>query len=218
MDLIDFIQDRKIDLVIDVGANSGQFGTSLRENGYRGRIVSFEPIEREFQALSRTAATDPKWDAYRFALGAAAGTATLNVSKLSVFSSILKLAENAPLHDNRVEIDHVEEVPIHTVDEIAAGLDGRILLKIDTQGYERQVLEGARQTLSKLLGIMMELPVIRGYQGQWQFHDALRYMSDLGFVPAQIEPTGYHGVDKVSAAEFDCLFRPKSRLDGSPTV
>lgn len=213
-DFIDFIQNRKIDLLIDVGANSGQFGESLRADGYRGRIISFEPIAAEFEALSRKAARDGNWEVHRCALGAASGTATLQVSRLSVFSSMLDLAGSARLHDDRMAVDHVEEVPVRTLDEVAARLTGRMLVKIDTQGYEKQVLDGGRQTLPKLEGIMLELPVIRVYKGAWRFHEAVQHMFELGFVPAQIQPVGYHGRDNVSAVEFDCLFRRMNDLDG----
>ena len=215
IDLVDFIQDRKIDVVIDVGANLGQFGDALRADGYRGRIVSFEPIGAEFEFLSKKAAADGNWEAHRCAVGAAAGTAQLHVSKLSVYSSILGLAETAQLHDDRVATDHIEEVPVCTIDEVASGMTGRIFLKVDTQGYEKQVLEGSAKTLPKLYGIMLELPVIRIYDGQWQFQEALDTMFSLGFAPAQIQPVGYHGADKVSATEFDCIFRPLSFLDGA---
>lgn len=214
IDLVDFIQDRKIDVVIDVGANLGQFGDALRADGYRGRIVSFEPIGAEFEVLSKKAAADGNWEAHRCAVGAAAGTAQLHVSKLSVYSSILGLAETAQLHDDRVATDHIEEVPVCTIDEVASGMTGRFFLKVDTQGYEKQVLEGCQKTLPKLHGIMLELPVIRIYDGQWQFQEALNTMFSIGFVPAQIQPVGYHGTDKVSATEFDCLFRPLSFVDG----
>jgi FkbM family methyltransferase len=213
-DFVDFIEDRRIDLVIDVGANVGQFGESLRAGGYRGRILSFEPIAAASEALSHKAAADANWEVHRCGLGAASGTATLHVSRLSVFSSVLNLAGAASLHDERMAVEHQEEITLRTLDEVVAGRSGRMLLKIDTQGYERQVLEGARQTLPQLLGIMMELPVIRVYEGQWRFHEALEHLHGLGFVPAQIEPVGYHGADKVSAIEFDCLFRPLSSLDG----
>jgi hypothetical protein len=111
-------------------------------------------------------------------------------------------------------VDHIEQIPIQTLDQVAAGLSGRMLLKIDTQGYERQVIEGGQQTIPRLMGILMELPVIRVYDGEWQFHEALRFMAEAGFVPAQIQPVGYHGMDNVSAVEFDCLFRPLGQADG----
>jgi FkbM family methyltransferase len=212
-DLVDFIDDRGIDVVIDVGANIGQFGRSLRESGYRGRIVSYEPIASAFQALSKAARGDSKWEVHNCGLGATKGVARLNVSELSVFSSILDSTKVASLHDKRIAVDHVEEIEIRTLDEVAAGIQGKILLKVDTQGYERQVIEGGRQTLPRLAGIMLELPIIHAYEGVWQFHEAIKFLDDAGFVPAQITPVGYHTVDKVSAVEFDCLFRPRGQVD-----
>jgi FkbM family methyltransferase len=215
-DLIDFLDDRKIDLVIDVGANVGQFGESLRAQGYRGRIVSFEPVEAVFRELERKATADGNWEAHHCGLGAQTGSAAVHVSELSVFSSLLPLASTATQHDRRMAIEHSEQVEIRTLDEVAVALSGRMLIKIDTQGYERQVIAGGRQTLSRALGVLMELPIIHVYEGEWQFHEALRFMADTGFVPAQIQPVNYHGEDNVSAVEFDCLFRPIGAYDRTP--
>jgi FkbM family methyltransferase len=217
-DLIDFVEDRQIDVVIDVGANVGQFGESLRQGGYRGRLVSFEPVESVYQTLASKVASDSKWEVHHCGLGATSGSAKLHVSELSVFSSILDMTSAAGLHDSRMAVDHVEEIPIRTLDEVASGLSGRIFLKIDTQGYERQVIEGGPQTIRRSLGILMELPIIHVYEGEWQFHEALKFMEEMGFVPAQIQPVGFHGKDKVAAVEFDCLFRPLSQVDGPLSV
>jgi FkbM family methyltransferase len=213
-DLTDFIEDRKIDTVVDVGANIGQFGESLRAEGFRGKIISFEPTESAFQALSKKAEADGNWEAHHCGLGAASGSAVLHASKLSVFNSFLDLSSAAKLHDHRMEVDHTEEIPIYTLDHFTASLSGKILLKVDTQGYERQVIEGAQQTITRVAGILMELPVILTYKGEWNFHEALKYMADAGFVPAQIQAVGYHGMDNVSAVDFDCLFRPRGKVDG----
>lgn len=213
-DLIDFIEDRKIDVVIDVGANIGQFGQSLRAGGYCGKIVSFEPVASEFQTLSKKAAADGNWEAHHCGLGAASGEAVIHVAELTVFSSILPSTSAAALHDSRTAIERNETIRIRTLDEVAASLAGNILLKIDTQGYERQVIDGGPQTVSRAKGILMELPIIHVYEGEWQFHEALKFMSDVGFVPAQIQPVGYHGKDTVSLIEVDCLFRPRGPVDG----
>lgn len=215
-DLMDFIEDRDIDLVIDVGANVGQFGESLRADGYRGRIVSFEPIQSAYETLSKKAAADGHWETHHCGLGASVGTADLHVSGLSVCSSILNLSSVATLHDKRIAMDHVETIRIETLDKVAGGLSGKILLKIDTQGYEKQVLEGGKQTMTRAKGILMELPIIHVYEGEWQFHEAIEFMAGAGFVPAQIQPVGYHGQDNVSLVEVDCLFRPRGPADGVP--
>jgi FkbM family methyltransferase len=214
-DLVDFIEDRAVSLVIDAGANVGQFGQWLRRNGYRGKILSFEPGKAEFLALSRRAKRDGNWEAFHCGLGARSGTAALHVSRLSVFNSFLELSAAARRHDERMMVDHTEEIVVRTLDEVEIPPSAKVLLKIDTQGYERQVLEGARQSLARMAGILLELPVIRTYEGEWAFHEAIRYMADAGFVPAQMQPVGFHTVDKVAAVEFDCLFRPRSEIDGA---
>jgi FkbM family methyltransferase len=215
-DLIDFIEDRRIDTVIDVGANVGQFGEGLRAEGFRGKIISFEPIASVYQELAKKAAADGNWEAHRCGLGAQAGTAQIHVSELTVFSSILDMTNTASLHDSRTAVTRTEEIEIRTLDQVAAGLTGNILLKIDAQGYEKHVIEGGSRTIGRVLGIQLELPVIRVYEGEWQFHEALKYMADIGFMPAQIQPVNYHGADNVSVVDCDCLFRPAGPLDGVP--
>ena len=213
-DLIDFIEDRAISLVIDVGANVGQFGEWLRRNGYKGKILSFEPGRVEYAALAQKADADGNWEAFHCGLGAESGTAELHVSRLSVFNSFLGLSAAARLHDERMTVDHTEGIAVRTLDEIEIPVAEKVLLKIDTQGYERLVLEGGGQSLGRMSGILMELPVIRTYEGEWAFHEALKYMADAGFVPAQMQPVGFHTADTVAAVEFDCLFRPRSEIDG----
>lgn len=212
-DLMDFLKDRKVEVVLDVGANVGQFGASLRAKGYRGKIVSFEPVESVFQSLAKIATADGNWDANNFALGSASGEATINVAEFSVFSSILTSTQAATKFDSRAVVKHTETIEVRTLDEVARDLSRGILLKIDTQGFEKQVLEGGRQTLSRLKGIYMELPIIHLYEGNWQFHEAVGFMASIGFVPAQIHPVNYHSQDNVSLVEVDCLFRPRTSLD-----
>jgi methyltransferase, FkbM family len=213
-DIVDFIEDRKIDLVIDVGGNVGQFGDGLRSSGYRGKIISFEPVSAVYEQLVEKAKADGNWEAHNCGLGPEPGKAQIHVSELTVYSSILDMTSTANLLDSRTAIARTEEIEVRTLDQIAAELTGNILLKIDAQGYERPIIEGGKQTVPRMLGIQLEIPVIRVYEGEWQFHEAMKYMADIGFVPAQILPVNYHSADKVSGVDFDCLFRPLGPLDG----
>lgn len=210
-DVRGFIEDRQIDTVLDVGANVGQFGASLRGQGYAGKIVSFEPLASAFQELAARAQADGKWEAYNVALGAAPGEAAIHVSDYSVFSSLLTLTGAATKFDRNATVSRKETIALRTLDEFAANLSGNILLKIDTQGYEKEVLQGGRRTLSRMKGVLMELPIIHLYEGNWQFHEALAFMASAGFVPAQIHPVNYHSKDRVCLVEVDCLFRPRDR-------
>jgi len=211
-----FLKDRGIDVVIDVGANVGQFGERLRAQGYRKTIISFEPLASEFRTLSQKAQADGNWEVNNYALGSASGTATINVSDSSTYSSILTMKEVATRHDAAAVSKRQEAIQIRTLDEFSDSLSAHSLLKIDTQGYERQVLEGGRRVLSAVKGVLMELPVIHLYQGTWHLHEAIDYMRQSGFVPAQIYPVNYHLNDPQSLLEVDCLFRPiDKRLDSA---
>jgi hypothetical protein len=61
--------------------------------------------------------------------------------------------------------------------------------------------------LAGLEGVLLELPIIHLYERTWQFHEALAFMAERGFVPAQIHPVNYHWKDQASLVEVDCLFR-----------
>src|SRR5687768_14390173 len=99
--LVTFLQSRNVDVVFDVGGNEGQFGLWLRRQGYRGHIVSFEPIRSAFETLKTHADHDKAWEAYPIALGAAPGKSVINVAEYSVFSSLLPHRSAATTFDAR---------------------------------------------------------------------------------------------------------------------
>jgi FkbM family methyltransferase len=213
-DVMEFVRDREIDVVLDVGANVGQFGESLRAKGYRGTIVSFEPIPHVYQVLAEKATADRDWEVNNFALGATAEQATINVADATVFSSMLPTTTAATEFDDTAAVTHGETIEVRKLDDVFPAVSGNVLLKIDTQGYEKQVLEGGRHLLPMVKGVLMELPIIHLYEGTWRLHQAIEFMEEAGFVPAQIHPVNYHSTDGVSLVEVDCLFRPRdSRVD-----
>jgi FkbM family methyltransferase len=206
---IDFLRSRNIDLVIDVGANVGQYAASLRKAAYAGWIVSFEPVAAAYEELAALAIEDPRWRTFNMALGDNEGLAKINVSQSSDFSSILPQLPAATAFDAEAQVVRSESVRVARLDDIFAELptSKAAYLKIDTQGYERQVLLGAPECLSSCLGVQMELPIIHLYEGTWKFHEAVAYMSDLGFEISNIFPVNYDQTDTVSLVEVDCIFR-----------
>jgi FkbM family methyltransferase len=209
--LVDFIENRGVEVVYDVGANVGQFGIGLRQRGYEGKIISFEPVKSAFEALSAIAAADGNWIASKCAVGSESGEVWMNVSANTQFSSIRSLSDKASLIDPECGIVSREKIACHTLDELVSS-EGPSLIKIDTQGFEREVLKGATRSLSQAVGVFMELPIIDVYDGSWSFLDAIIAMGDLGFVQCQIDPVNHHHADRMAAVEFDCLFRRK--MDG----
>lgn len=117
-------------------------------------------------------------------------------------------------YTDKAAVTRTEMIEVRQLDQVYPKVSGNTLLKIDTQGYERQVLEGARSLLPTLKGVLMELPIVHLYEGTWGFHDAIEFMTDAGFVLAQIDPVNFHSTDRVSVIEVDCLFRPRDpRVD-----
>lgn len=129
-----------IDCVFDVGANCGEFGDQLRDAGYQGTILSFEPIRTNLKVLSERAAARPPWKAFPYLLGAQNGRAEMTVAH----------AASKPLRVETVEVRRLDFV----FDECMQGIDARRLyLRLDTSGLDLEALRGADGVLEKFLGV-----------------------------------------------------------------
>ena len=171
--------------VIDIGANEGQFAADLRAAGYRGRIVSVEPLAAAHAALTKAAAKDSQWIvADRCAVGAAAGEATLHVAGNSVSSSLREMT--AAHLDAAAESQYVatEEVCVVTLADLiaryAGSSDAGFFVKLDVQGHERDVLDGAGSRLDTIGGIQLELSLEELYSGQALMQDQVTFLAAHG--------------------------------------
>jgi FkbM family methyltransferase len=208
--LANFFATRPIDLVIDAGANLGQFAQSIRRKGYWGQIVSFEPVGYVYEALAKNAQDDELWEARKLALGNAPGLAEINVFGNHTLSSFLGATEHLQAYDTSAA-PRTESVEIRTIDsEMATSPAKHIFLKADVQGLERQVIEGASETLKRTVGVYLELPISSLYEGSWTFREAINFMDDLGFEPAQFRMVSAKADDPAAAVEFDTLFCRKT--------
>ncbi len=180
-----------VDLVIDVGANVGQYGHHLRARGYAGRIVSFEPMAAAHAALSRAAGRDAGWEVVRSAVGAEAGEVVLHVARNSISSSVLPMLDRhlatAPMSEYVAE----EVVPVERLDVLAAHAVTTAeapFLKVDTQGYEAAVLEGASGILDRFVGLELELSLQPLYGGQQLMDQTVAQLAERGFRLARLSP------------------------------
>jgi FkbM family methyltransferase len=171
-----------IDLVLDVGANTGQFVHQCRAAGYKGEIISFEPSADAHAGLLRSAAADPLWTvADRMALGATTGEVEINIAANSYSSSILPMLDSHLAAAPNSAYLQKEKVPLRRLDDILADLPatapGRyIFLKLDVQGYESQVLAGATRLLNHTLAVQLEMSLLPLYEGETlmpQMHAAI---------------------------------------------
>ncbi len=181
-----------IDLVIDVGANDGQFAKELRAGGYSGRIVSFEPLTTAHRRLLQASKNDSAWQVHsRCAVGDHLGEIELNISGNSVSSSILPMLT---AHSNASPTSTYlgsETAPLTTVDNaVLPYFEGAKapFLKIDTQGYEWYVLDGALATLPKVRGIQVELSLVPLYEGQHLWRECIERLEAAGFVLWALQP------------------------------
>lgn len=205
---IELLRHHRVDLVLDVGANIGQFATELRVDGYRGRIVSFEPLHSVFADLEASTADDPSWEALNMGLGAEAGRAMINVSGNTQSSSMLPMVAAHSRAAPASEYVGTETIEVRRLDDVfgtvGAGA-GAPFLKLDVQGYERQVLDGGAATLPHLVGLQLEASVVEMYEGETLFPEMLRLLAGRGFALAAMTPSL---VDPASARllQLDAVF------------
>lgn len=202
-----------LDLVIDVGANEGQFYTEIRELGYTNKVISFEPLHDAHAAMSRKFSNDPNLNLHpRCAIGNYTGKIDINVSGNSVSSSILEMDKS---HYNIVPSSRYigkDQVNIFRLDDIFTQqnpLPPSVMLKIDTQGYENNVLDGAASLINNISVLMLEISFLHLYSNQPKWDDLLRRVSTLGFTIFAIQP-GFIDPKTYQLCQADFVFIRKS--------
>jgi len=181
-----------IDTVIDVGANTGQYALQLMQDlGYSKRIVSFEPLNSAFSLLADNASKHSNWEAFNFALGDTEETSEINISGNSGSSSILNMLPSHTQSAPHSEYIDTQEINIKTLDSIFHSLfneDNNIFLKIDTQGFEENVLRGAEESLKHIDTLQIEMSLVPLYEGEMLFNEMHTLMISKGYNLIAIEP------------------------------
>lgn len=187
--LAQLLAHHAITLIVDVGANEGQYGERLRRYGYADRIVSFEPGAKAHETLSDRARADPCWDVVqRVALGSEAGPGHLRTGNRSDMNSLLPATDATQRAFPKLEISDEEAVQVVRLDAVfhdlvAPAAADNVFLKIDTQGYEKHVLAGAEGVLGRIAGLQVEMSLIPLYQGEPDYLTLLKRIHALGFAP-----------------------------------
>ena len=208
----------EVDLVIDVGAHAGEYGKSLRASGYRGEIVSFEPVARQFERLLAVTSGDSAWQCHNRAAGGRAETAEINVSGNDGFSS--SLLEMEDTHQQAVSASRYERTEKIEVARLDDELDEfpaatrRAYLKIDTQGFEHEVIAGAAEVLAGCLAVELELSLTPLYEGQLLIGEMIELMRSKGFLPTHLEPE-FVNPNNGELLQVNGLFRASERIKPS---
>jgi FkbM family methyltransferase len=212
---VDVMLSHQVDVVLDVGANDGDFGREIRDEGYRGRIVSFEPNPAAFARLAAAIADDPLWEAHQLGVGAEEGSLRLSVAKADVFSSFKPTTElwaNSP-HSQEAESVEVAVIRLDRFLRERPDLLRRAYLKIDTQGFEMEVLRGAGDALLQMEAVQAELALIKTYQNEEDWLDVVTWMRGRGFeVATAICNSAF---PRRQIREFDFVFVQRPRDEPS---
>lgn len=198
-----------VNLVIDIGANIGQFAQELRRAGYAGRLLSFEPLPDAHDRLLAASRHDVHWDiAPRVAIGDHDGETEIHVSGNSVSSSILEMLDshaNAAPRSRYVASERVRLATLDTMLRNDMQRDVVAFLKIDAQGYEDRVLDGAQAVLANARGLQLELSFLPLYEGQKLFDQLMGRLCDLGFAVWAIYP-GFYDPKTGRMLQVDVIF------------
>lgn len=187
-DLFELLTLYEVDTVFDIGANSGMSGEYFRNLGFAGKIVSFEPVSHYYHELEEKTRKDPLWSCENIALGDLEVEQEINVAAgaSSFLNSNGRMEKVAP----ELRVVGREKVKIKTLQSLTEKYyaEGhRLFLKIDAQGYEKNIVEGAGDQLDKVVGMRIEMSIIRNYDGEPLIGDMLPYLYDLGYQLCAIE-------------------------------
>ena len=180
----------KIQKVFDIGAHDGGYGCELREHGYCGEIVSFEPLAEPYKRLAKFASIDGRWTANRVALGSVNCEAKINVSAHPTSSSFLNMT---CAHEQASPGSRYEGLESVRIERLKNYIDASDLntsptwLKVDVQGYEKHVLDGAESLLSEFAAIELELSLVPVYEGAPLIEEMISFLRKHGYEPISFE-------------------------------
>jgi FkbM family methyltransferase len=178
-------------MILDVGANEGEFVDELRRHGYAGEVISFEPRREAFARLEKHASMDARWTPLQVALGPDRRDVSINISENGVSSSVLPMqgmhVEAAP-ESTYVRVEQVRQERLDDI--VLPRLSDRdsVAMKLDVQGYEAAVLQGAPRLLDRIAALHLELSLAPVYEGQAEWRELAGGLQQLGFELWALEP------------------------------
>jgi len=205
-----WLKQNQVDVVLDIGANTGQYASRLLANGFNGDIISFEPLSDAYKKLIENSSKNKNWHiAPRMAIGDFNGEKYINISANSESSSIMPML---PLHESSEPSSkyiNTEQTKVCTLDGLIGSVipsrHKSIFLKIDTQGYEDKVLSGIKDNFNMVKAIQVELSTIPLYEGQKLYYEIIDFLVKKEFILYAI---GQVFTDKLTGKlfQFDGFF------------
>lgn len=210
---LNILKKFSINHVLDIGANSGQYSSELFDLGYCGKISSFEPLSKAFQELEVKSRGMSNWFAYNYALGSENNTSLIHISQNSVSSSLSDMLESHLVNAPESVVIKSEEIRVINAGDALAECcnisEENIYVKIDTQGYERYVLDGLVNYKDSISAIQLEISLTPLYEDGLSLTDAIEYLDSWGFDLFSIE-NGFHDLNNVRLLQADLIFVKRS--------
>lgn len=200
-----------INVLFDIGANIGQYATDIRNYGYKGKIFSFEPINDVFEELNKNALNDKEWSVFNYAIGNADEKSVINIAQNSFSSSLLRMLPNHLKSAPESQYVSKQEIIVKAIDSIFQSLctsDDKVMLKIDTQGYEKNVIDGAQQSLKHIKLIQLEMSLQPLYENELLMCEMIKYLDERNFELFSIE-NGYSDYKTRRLMQVDGIFVKK---------
>ncbi len=211
---LQIIDSCNIDILFDIGANTGQYSTKLRNLGYKNRIISFEPVTEAFKILKKKAFNDGNWTVNNYAIGDTDGENIINISGHSDSSSILNML---PLHsesDPGLKYVGQQKIVLKKLDTIFnsfVSYENRVMIKIDTQGFEKNVIDGAVGSLNRISIIQLEMSIVPLYENEMLFMDIIKLIESKGFQLYSLE-NGHYNRNTGQLLQVDGIFVNKKHI------
>lgn len=200
---VDFREDTAA--VFDVGASRGQFALFALHRFPSAHVTCFEPLPDATQVLERVLPQE-RVSIHPVALGAERSERDLHVSALDDSSSLLPIGSRQLLAFPGTEETRTQRVAVGLLrDYLNPEMSGSTLIKIDVQGFELAVLEGAGDALAQVDEIYVECSFVELYTGQPLIGEVVSRLREAAF-----ELAGVYGVVRArngTCLQADCLFR-----------
>ena len=197
--------------IIDVGANIGQFTVAASEIFPNAEIYSFEPVKEIFEKLKKNTVNLRNVRIFNEALGTAEGKIKFYKNQYSHASSVL------PIHKNQTRLipetseTKIIEVEINRLENFFKNnfFDKPILLKLDVQGFEKEVIMGAGSRLSEIDYLLFETSFMEMYEGEPLFEEMHKFVKDAGY--NLIAPVGFFQTSNFQILQMDLLYKRMSK-------
>lgn len=183
----DTVSLQKIQTVLDIGANNGEFSKEIFAHVPNAQVYAFEPLADCFATMQKALEGNSRFHALQTALGDTSGETTIQRSSFHPSSSLRTMAAlHKTLYPKTAGVQ-METIHIARLDDVAKDmkLEGNVMIKIDVQGFEDKVIAGGTETFKKASLVLIETSFVELYEGQPLFGDIHDQLRALGFL--------YHG-------------------------